>query len=441
MSDAVRIVYDDEEIRVLWRPGRVPFLLISFGDLISLADDVRFFASGPVEAADLSCLGFMAKHGNWFPASNMAHAIAAAKDILASYQRRIAYGGSMGGYAALKFSRLLGATQVISLCPQWSIDPSECEGRDPGWQEYFVDSLRGMGVRTSDVAGDVFIFRDPRSALDSFHAAMIVRAYPTAQMVDVPMVGHAVTTVFAGTNNLLEIIAAAEAGARPRLQAIAHRLRRDSYYRKERLFSTSLQRRPLAALQALLSRGTRDPHARELGGKYMSAALRQLAPSIHRELLKAYVEMFRAHVQEPAAAARVALLYSVLSGRNLFLRTFHGAILLYDSLEDRVFSGPPDPASLEPWILPVRISIAGASASLFIEQGGVRVALAPNTDGSVGASVFNGRHPGSGNFEVTSEATGAFSLGQHGKYLSAAPNGLLACHASEVNGWELFRLS
>src|SRR5271168_4492658 len=98
------------------------FVLITFGDLIMLASGLNFFAEAPTTKSEISCVGIMAKKGNWYPVESLKAAATALASIIQGYDRRITYGGSMGGYAAIKFSRLLGATEVISLCPQWSID-------------------------------------------------------------------------------------------------------------------------------------------------------------------------------------------------------------------------------------------------------------------------------------------------------------------------------
>ena len=43
----------------------------------------------------------------------------AIEDLIAPFQKRIGYGGSMGGYAAIKYSKLLGLSRVVSLVPQF----------------------------------------------------------------------------------------------------------------------------------------------------------------------------------------------------------------------------------------------------------------------------------------------------------------------------------
>ncbi len=134
MSDSTNvIIYDDEEIRVMWSPGADDVVLVTFGDLAILARDTRFFAETPLKKLGTAAVGIMAKRGNWYPSEHIKKASRAILDKINGYKVRILYGGSMGGYGAIKFSCLLRATHVIALCTQWSIDPLECGGVEPGW--------------------------------------------------------------------------------------------------------------------------------------------------------------------------------------------------------------------------------------------------------------------------------------------------------------------
>ena len=155
------VVYDDDHIRVIWAPGRSSYVLVTFSPMTSLVDGSRFFCDVPVQKLGVNCLGFMPKKPNWYPAKSMIKAVAAISVILARFPEVVSYGGSMGGYGAIKYSALLGATSVIALCPQWSIDMSECEGKHPGFQSWYDPSMKGMAVRPVDVCGKVYVFYDP----------------------------------------------------------------------------------------------------------------------------------------------------------------------------------------------------------------------------------------------------------------------------------------
>jgi hypothetical protein len=52
----------------------------------------------------------MAKDANGYPAGSMRAALPAIAYTLRAFRVRLIYGSSMGAYAAIKYSRLLGAT-------------------------------------------------------------------------------------------------------------------------------------------------------------------------------------------------------------------------------------------------------------------------------------------------------------------------------------------
>lgn len=202
------ILFEDDELRVIWTPRRSDCLVITFGNLNNLANGMDYFAKAPLEKLGYSSIGFMNKHSHWFPAASMQQAIAAIATVLAQHQHKVIYGGSMGGYAAIKYSAALQATHVLAMCPQWSIDPNECKGWNPGWQEHFAPVMRGMGITHHDVAGQIYLFCDFHHALDKRHADHIAQTNASIQLVNVPFAKHHVTTVLAGSRNLDQLIQA-----------------------------------------------------------------------------------------------------------------------------------------------------------------------------------------------------------------------------------------
>lgn len=220
------LLYDDAELRVIWRQGFSDFLFISFGDLSSLASGLRFFADQPARRRDWSALAFVAKRGNWYPRQTMATAWSSFADRLAAFRHRVVFGNSMGGYGALKYSGRLGAETVIALAPQWSLDPAECGGVDPTFQQYFLASMRGMGVRRDETAGEIFIIADRSDPVEAFHCARIAQNCPRAHFIDAPGLDHQVAGLFAGTANFATLVDLARAGDPAALRALVRERRR-----------------------------------------------------------------------------------------------------------------------------------------------------------------------------------------------------------------------
>lgn len=227
----IKMVYDDDFIRVMARPGKSEFILVTFGNLINLADGIRFFGDVPVRNLEINCIGFMAKTPNWFPEDSTQKAIRGISKLLRSTNEVITYGGSMGGYAAIKYSQALKATTVIALCPQWSIDKTECDGHNPGFQEYYSPNLARMGIQPGDIAGDLFLFYDPKHKNDVFHAQKISSKATDAKHIPVRSVGHLVTGTLAGTTNMEAIISMARSNDHHGLCTLADRVRRGHHLR------------------------------------------------------------------------------------------------------------------------------------------------------------------------------------------------------------------
>lgn len=238
-------VYEDDEIKVLWHEGNSEFLLVTFGDLVTLVKDDKFFADKPLKKLGINCLGFMAKNPNWFPSCSMLNAIGSIQDKLDEFEEIVTYGGSMGGYAAIKYSRKLKANAVVAFCPQWSIDKDECSGRNPGYQKHYKAHMKDMGITECDVNGDIYVFYDPGYSNDAFHANRILDLSKSSIAFRMYSTDHHVTGVLAGTDYLKEILSAALDRDIHRMSLIVNTIRRQHHLRSKTLASRLADRHPL----------------------------------------------------------------------------------------------------------------------------------------------------------------------------------------------------
>jgi hypothetical protein len=102
---------------------------------------------------------------DWYQHPEMPAAARLVSEIAADYQRVVAYGSSMGGYAAIRFGCAVGASLALALSPQFSIDPAVVpfETRWAGdskrldfalerrWEPAFVE--RSSSIRTRLIGG------------------------------------------------------------------------------------------------------------------------------------------------------------------------------------------------------------------------------------------------------------------------------------------------
>jgi hypothetical protein len=292
-------IYEDDDIVVFWQQGATLYVLITFADLIGLASGQRFFADTPVMKHALTCLGFVAKAPNWYPAASVERALDAARIYLEPYRDRILYGGSMGGYGAIRHSAKLGATVVVALCPQWSLDRQECGDFDPGFRRFFAPALIGMGIRTHHAAGRIFVFYDPDCGIDRAHADRIMTVVPWAEGVRVFNADHHVTPVFAGSQNLLELIAVARTGDVDALTRLANRLRRVSLLSIHVLLERAVLRHPRLALRASRLARVQIDKMKNAVSRFHHPLLRALVERGEMSLATAYLREIEVYPLKP----------------------------------------------------------------------------------------------------------------------------------------------
>ncbi|EGF93122.1 expE8 [Asticcacaulis biprosthecium C19] len=234
------IIYDDSEVQVLKYDGKSDFALVTFGSLNSLADGVNFFGKIVGQKANMTVIGFMAKRPNWYPDAQMASAIRSIEPDLSKFAHRVTYGSSMGGYGALKYSRMLNADAALALCPQWSIDPSLVGEFDQRYVDHFTPGRTGTPIEGQDLCAEAFVFADPRYGPDHQHAVRM----KGATYITMPFVQHHVAGVLAGTNSCIALVTAALARDPNQIKSLSTALRRQSPRRIVEIIKASVKTHP-----------------------------------------------------------------------------------------------------------------------------------------------------------------------------------------------------
>ena len=245
------IYYEDSEIKVFWHPGTSDYLVITFGDLKHLAPAKKFFAEATVIHHKINCIGFIAKKPNWFPTSNVAKALEALTPLLEPFSRRITYGHSMGGYAAIKFSRPFNATHVLAFGPQWSIDPNETQTMPNTYKNYFRPIMAGIGITQDDLSGKIIVFYDPLFLADALHCAKIAALDSRIATVKVPLANQHLGALLDVPHNLEPFINLAINGQLLDLKYFVNDISRNSPIWKRGLLEKALKKHPLLTHRAL----------------------------------------------------------------------------------------------------------------------------------------------------------------------------------------------
>ena len=105
------------------------------------------------------------------------------------YEKKIAYGSSMGGYASIALSKLLDCNAVIVFSPQFSID----EEFDKRWSAYAgkIDFKYRISKDSISSGCIFFIFYDNKD-LDAVHVRKLLEVLPidNTKLIRLPYTGH-----------------------------------------------------------------------------------------------------------------------------------------------------------------------------------------------------------------------------------------------------------
>lgn len=369
---STRILYDDEELRVIWRRGSSDFVLFTFSDLTFSCSGSRFFADSSVSKLNINCVGFVAKQGNWFPRENTIPAIEIVNKEISLFQTRVVYGGSMGGYAALKYTAALKATQTIAFCPQWTIDRAECDGFDPGYSEYFNEKLVGMGVRAPDIGGDVYVFYDKHFYQDRMHCKKILENSDGINIINVPSVKHHITTVLSGTGNLSNLIRASRERDIFSMIRTCWESRRESIYRIESIldFAEKRNKRLYSELVVRFALGSKQHVG--IKPRRVYRIVHELAKSNRlNEIIHIYRRGKNLFI-DPWDQLEFCTFCAALTSTEVIVRTKHKTKIVYDPEIGRCVHRDAC-SSLE---VPLQVRFSGNGAEFYIKYGTRELSLA-----------------------------------------------------------------
>lgn len=159
-------------------------------------------------ANEISAIHVLGRGNDWYQYPDAFDAMTAVCVATAGVARRITYGSSMGGYAAVRFADAVGADGVLALSPQFSLNPARAHWDDRWLQDSqrvrWIDAIDG---RIQCRARPVLLY-DPHVALDLEHVSRIAAETPST-LLPIPYSGHPATT-FLGEVSLL----------RPALEAV-----------------------------------------------------------------------------------------------------------------------------------------------------------------------------------------------------------------------------
>lgn len=140
-------------------------------------------------------LHLQARWNDWYINGETEALETALRALTARFDRVVAMGFSMGGYAALRFAAALRLDQLIAVSPQYSIarDHVPFDRRYRDCAGGFVPDLGDLAPRGTPVGG--VILADPFRPLDLRNAELICAAFPGLRIARLAGGGHPASRV------------------------------------------------------------------------------------------------------------------------------------------------------------------------------------------------------------------------------------------------------
>lgn len=200
----------------------------------------------PLRKRQISCLCIKPKRTDWYTRPDLVLAFEELRPHFRRFRRIVTYGASMGGFAALTYADLIGATEVHAMGPQSTMSPSILQGeiRFPKSRAWSFDGPYGDAVGKYGKARRVFVYFDRAHPLERLQCNRL--AAPNVTFVNMPFAGHSVAQFTVNAGAMVNIVDAIETG---RFDAVgfyaALRTRRTlpAYYKQLREVAKGNERR------------------------------------------------------------------------------------------------------------------------------------------------------------------------------------------------------
>lgn len=135
--------------------------------------DREGFGESFLKANGISAIHMLGRGNDWYQYDDIFAAAAVVRAATSRAVRRVAYGSSMGAYAAVRLADAIGAEAVLALSPQWSVDPAIVSW-DNRWSQD-ANRIRWLSTMAGPLrcpASTVLVY-DPHLPLDRRHAQLI----------------------------------------------------------------------------------------------------------------------------------------------------------------------------------------------------------------------------------------------------------------------------
>jgi len=182
-------LFESDNLKVTYVPtGAVDRVVVTFASWVESPTKERpgfaedFLIRRGISAVHVTCGG-----NDWYQYPEIDAAMAATARARMSFGRCYTYGLSMGGYAAIRFARAVGAETAITIAPQFAIDPRQ-PPFDPRWARDAARIRFILGDPWVDVGARVVVIYD-NCGIDLRHI-VLYRRFIRLYEIGLPYSGH-----------------------------------------------------------------------------------------------------------------------------------------------------------------------------------------------------------------------------------------------------------
>lgn len=224
--------------------------------------DSRFFGMRAADHGNFNCIGIATKTRNFYLCDEMEAAIAIVSDIARTFTRVIVIGHSMGGYAALKYSRALGADRVVAFSPNYSLDGEELDLPTDAHRKILERSVKqfgivpnaaykGMGIVPEDCSGKLSIIYDPQENIDNWYIDIFKKRITGCDYIPFEGSGHDLGTGLEEGDTIVRLVQALEADELDQARRVLGSIQRTSAHFIALSLARAVHRHPLLCFRAM----------------------------------------------------------------------------------------------------------------------------------------------------------------------------------------------
>ncbi|WP_024717949.1 MULTISPECIES: hypothetical protein [Pseudomonas] len=198
--DSDQVIYASENLVAIFCPAsetRSRQLVVAFHalQLTQYLDLPRKGQSREtLRAAGLDSVQVIPRGNQWYQYGDIDEMILAIRTISDTYQEVVAYGQSMGAYAAIHTSAALQPSKVLAICPQFSVDPARISF-DSGFKVLAadIDFVRDDISKNASSETEFVIAFDQLYQIDNNHYNEYEKNLKNLYRLRMPFCGHGVS--------------------------------------------------------------------------------------------------------------------------------------------------------------------------------------------------------------------------------------------------------